>query len=105
MSHTVTYSDRDVKRALMSLGRSQVMVEMRLRAAGIRGKKEEPSQCPVACYLKRMLKAPWANVDADTCHVGESFFNSGLSRTPVGVAKFIYAFDSGKYPDMVRRGK
>jgi hypothetical protein len=101
-----TYSEEDViedkqlDRAVKSLGTTERGIARKLKAAGIKGEPGDPTCCPIAVYLKGQFPDEAVEVGGRTITV-----NGATSATPDGANAFITEFDEYNYPELVEHHK
>jgi hypothetical protein len=71
-----------------------------LRLEGIRGRRHQPCQCPVALLLRQETGAGTVKVDHGVAQVYR--WESPI-RLPQVVQDFVNLFDEGRYPRLVKR--
>lgn len=81
-----------IQEALDDLGDD---VAGRLIELGIKGKKHQRFNCPIANYLKRL------GFNGVEVGISEIDYCRAPHRTPVNVQHFIEKFDGGEYPELV----
>lgn len=99
-------TNEDLTALLLSLGDTPDAVADSLRAAGCKGKKMAPCECPVANWLLRQTQRT-SLVEDRHCWLyppDGDYASPGRLKvaTPAAVAQFISGFDHGQYADLVR---
>ena len=100
MTTTINTSD-DLYELLAGLGSTADEIVDTLRAAGIKGLRQEAAACPIANWL--VLEANAWDVEVDGIEV--SIRAEGSNRAvhcspPHGVYMFVLCFDNRRYPDL-----
>lgn len=95
----------DLTAALVSLGTTKDEVADSLRAARIKGDREECHSCPVAEWLKGRFNLPDRNIEPSVNSDWVSLEDPSLLEdisisSPVAVEEFVRAFDDRLYPDL-----
>jgi hypothetical protein len=91
--------EQRVMLALWDLGATHDEIALALKANGIVGRRQSPSECPVAHYLRRKLGLRGLQVLGDA--VTELLKNSdALVVLPRAVREFVARFDQGAYGEL-----
>ena len=100
-----TLTTTNLSALLASLGDTPDAVAATLTAAGVKGGKRKPCDCPVSNHITAQTGRPCAVGDL-VCWlypVGKSgdYWNAVKVRAPLAVTKFVAEFDAGAYPELV----
>ena len=86
----------EIHECLEKLGKTADEVHTSLLVMGIRGRRREKCQCPIANYIK-------AITNESRVSVGLGGFNLArfYSELPLACQAFVDMFDCGCYPDLI----
>jgi hypothetical protein len=94
-----------IEKGMTGLGHTSAMVAGTLISKGFVGTIEDPSDCPLARYLKTRIPGGWAvNVSGE-----EIWFRKGQDgeigtvKTTAAIAEFVVELDNEKYPGLIDR--
>jgi hypothetical protein len=84
-----------IEKGMTGLGHTSAMVAGTLISKGFVGTIEDPSDCPLARYLKTRIPGGWA--------VNVSGEEIGTVKTTAAIAEFVVELDNEKYPGLIDR--
>jgi hypothetical protein len=88
----------NIEQDLAALGETRQQVYEKLFQLGIKGKRHNSCQCPIARYLK---SKEHKILGVSSTYIGTPYSTGGKDiETPVIISAFIYDFDAGMYPDL-----
>ena len=85
-------------RDLDSLGSTPEKIAATLGKGGYKGEQDRYDTCPIAAFLTKEYPGEEVSVDK-----GKVTVNGVDVKTPKPIARFVVAFDKGKYPDLVKK--
>lgn len=96
----------DPTEALVRLGDTPEVIAASLYKLGIRGKRLDGCDCPLAKYLGTVCDVDAVEVESSRVTVTTGFYNDGEPDTSwvptsAAVAGFVMMFDDGFFPELV----
>lgn len=105
-----SFTEDALLRAVEALGTTPRAVAANLSAMGFQGRRDEPTSCPVANYLKASVDGAVqaeVRIDDDDLYVRLDSADCGRVDaiiTSRAAPEFVLRFDLGDYPDLIEGG-